>query len=78
MAAAQALDFRDFGVGRGTKAAHAAVRSVVDFLDEDRPLFPDHNAMSAAVKEGVVLEAVEEEVGALESSWEGPKRENNR
>ena len=69
MAAAQALDFRDHGFGKGTMAAHGAVRSVVDFLDEDRPLFPDHNAMAAAVKEGVVLTAVEAEIGALDSSW---------
>ena len=51
MAAAQALDFRDFEPGRGTRAAHAEVRRHVEFLDEDRPLYPDHNAMKAAVEE---------------------------
>jgi histidine ammonia-lyase len=69
MAAAQALDFRDFTPGAGTRAAHAAVRTVVDHLDEDRPLFPDHNAMAAAVERGAVLEAVEAEIGELRSSW---------
>ena len=69
MAAAQALDFREHGLGKGTRAAHGAVRRVVDFLDEDRPLFPDHNAMAAAVKEGMVLAAVEAEIGAFDSSW---------
>ncbi|MFC1574807.1 histidine ammonia-lyase [Gemmatimonadota bacterium] len=69
MAGAQALDFRDFGKGEGTAAAHAAVRQVVEFLDEDRPLFPDHNAMSDAVKEGLVLDAVEGAVGSFKSSW---------
>jgi hypothetical protein len=42
---------------------------VVPHLDEDRPLFRDHNAMAAAVARGDVLEAVELEVGALAGSW---------
>ena len=69
MAGAQALDFRSFQTGRGTRAAHRAVRAVVAHLDEDRPLFSDHNAMAAAVERGAVLEAVEAEVGTLGASW---------
>ena len=69
MAAAQALDFRDFAVGRGTAAAKAAIREVVAHLDEDRPLFNDHNAMHALMKRCDVLVAVENEVGELGSSW---------
>jgi histidine ammonia-lyase len=69
IAAAQALDFRDHRFGEGVAAAHDAVRKVVDFLDEDRPLFPDHNAMAAAVKSNVVLEAVEAAIGPLGRSW---------
>jgi histidine ammonia-lyase len=69
MGAAQALDFRDFTPGAGTRAAHGAVRAVVEHLDEDRPLFPDHNAMAATVERGDVLKAVEEEIGELRSSW---------
>jgi histidine ammonia-lyase len=69
IAAAQALDFREFGFGRGTRAAHRTVREVVAHLDEDRPLFPDHNAMAAAVERCAVLDAVEREVGPLASSW---------
>jgi len=69
IAAAQALDFRDFTTGKGVRAAHGAVRKVVEHLDVDRPLFPDHNAMAAAVERCEVLEAVEREVGALGSSW---------
>jgi len=71
MAGAQALDFRDHRRGYGTEAARAAVREVVAFLDEDRPLFPDHNAMAAAVKEGGILRRVEATVGPLEASWAG-------
>jgi histidine ammonia-lyase len=69
IAAAQALDFRDLTVGEGTRAAHGAIRTVVKHLDEDRPLFTDHNAMAAAVEQGVVLEAVESAVGPLGCSW---------
>jgi histidine ammonia-lyase len=69
IAAAQALDFRSFAPGRGTRAAHAAVRGVVEHLDEDRPLYRDHNAMTEAVGRCVVLEAVEIEVGSLATSW---------
>ncbi|MCG6989912.1 MAG: aromatic amino acid ammonia-lyase [Gemmatimonadetes bacterium] len=69
IAAAQALDFREFTPGAGTRAAHAAVRKVVEHLDVDRPLFKDHNAMQAAVERGDVLTAVEAEIGELSSSW---------
>jgi len=70
MAAAQALDFRDYEFGEGTRAAHAAVRRVVDFLDEDRPLFPDHNAMADAVEKGSVFETVQDAIGPLVTSWD--------
>jgi len=69
IAAAQALDFRDFTPGKGTRAAHAAVRKVVAHLEEDRPLFPDHNAMAEAVARCEVLQAVEAAIGELRSSW---------
>ncbi len=65
MAAAQALDFRDYKFGEGTSAAHAAVREVVDFLDEDRPLFTDHNNIKETVKKRSILEAVESRIGPL-------------
>ena len=67
MAAAQALDLRDYTPGKGTQAAHTAVRRHVDYLDVDRPLYPDHNAMKAAVESRDVLAAVESEVGELET-----------
>lgn len=67
IAAAQALDFRDYTPGIGTRAAHKAVREVVDHLDVDRPLFDDHNNMMKAVKDRVVLHAVEEAIGELKT-----------
>ena len=69
IAAAQALDFREFTPGKGTQAAKAAVRKVVAHLEVDRPLFADHNAMMAAVERCDVLAAVEGEIGPLASSW---------
>jgi len=65
MAAAQALDFRDYRPGRGTEAARRVIRGKVDFLDEDRPLYPDHNAMKELGHSRAILEAVQEEVGEL-------------
>jgi histidine ammonia-lyase len=67
--AAQALDFRDYTPGVGTRAARVAVRRVVEHLEEDRPLFPDHNHMAAAVERCELLTAVEAEIGELGSSW---------
>jgi len=69
IAAAQALDFRTFSFGKGTQAAHSAVRKVVKHLDQDRPLFTDHNNMMEAVKECRVLDEVEASTGALTASW---------
>lgn len=66
MAAAQALDIRKFKNGRGVSKALEVIREYVDFLDEDRPLYNDHNAMQAIVKSGKILEAVEAEIGPLE------------
>jgi histidine ammonia-lyase len=65
MAAAQALDFRDYTPGRGTLAAKNEVRRHVEFLDDDRPLYNDHNAMMAAVRNLDILRAVETEIGEL-------------
>lgn len=66
MAAAQALDFRQFTPGKGTQAARQAIRRHVTHLEVDRPLFPDHNTMKTLVKSGEILEAVEKEIGPLE------------
>ncbi len=67
IAAAQALDFRDYTPGVGTRAAHGAVRRVVEHLDVDRPLFTDHNNMRDAVERLDVLSAVEGAIGELQT-----------
>ncbi len=66
MAAAQALDFRDFNPGRGVQVAHQVIRKYVTHLDEDRPLYPDHNQMKSLVQSGEILDSVEQEIGSLE------------
>jgi len=66
MAAAQALDFREYNFGKGTKAAHKVVRKYVDFLDIDRPLYKDHNSMKDLVKSCEILNEVEKEIGKLD------------
>ncbi|MCX6146437.1 MAG: aromatic amino acid ammonia-lyase [Candidatus Kapabacteria bacterium] len=66
MAAAQALNFRDFKFGSGVKIAFDKIREKVDFLDIDRPLYNDHNTMMSLVKSGDILEAVENSIGSLE------------
>lgn len=65
MAAAQALDFRDYKFGKGVTKAHAVVRRYVDFLDVDRPLYNDHNTMKELIKRIEVLNEVEALVGDL-------------
>ena len=69
IAAAQALDFREFTPGKGTRAAHAVIRKHVEHLDVDRPLFIDLNNMMNAVEKTEILEAVENEIGELQTYY---------
>lgn len=66
MSAAQALDFREHKPGKGVQVAKDIVRKYVEFLDIDRPLYPDHNKMKALVKSCEILEEVEKAIGPLE------------
>ena len=65
MAAAQALDFRDYTFGAGVTRAREIIRKYVAHLDEDRPLYPDHTRMQGLVKSGEILDEVEKIVGPL-------------
>jgi histidine ammonia-lyase len=67
MAAGQGLDFRKFTPGTGTRAAHIEIRRHVAHLDEDRPLYPDHNMMKKTVEDLDILRAVESEIGELKT-----------
>ncbi len=66
IAAAQALDFRDFTPGLGVRTAREVVRRHVEHLEVDRPLYPDHNTMMQVVRSGEILDTVEAAVGPLE------------
>ena len=70
LAAAQAVDLRikieGGSLGRGTQAAYEVVRKYVSFLEKDRPLYPDIEALSNMVKNGELVEAVENVIGALQ------------
>ncbi len=66
MAAAQALDFREYVFGKGVTKAKDVIRKYVEFLDIDRPLYPDHTRMKELVKSCEILEEVEKTVGSLE------------
>ncbi|HEY5984276.1 MAG TPA: aromatic amino acid ammonia-lyase [Anaerolineales bacterium] len=67
MAAAQALDFRQFTPGKGTQKAREVIRRHVKHLDVDRPLYRDHNTMKDLVNSGEILEEVQKVVGPLDS-----------
>ena len=65
MAAAQALDFREFQPGKGTHKAREVIRRHVEHLHVDRPLYNDHNTMKELVELGEILEEVQKVVGEL-------------
>ena len=66
MAAAQALDLRNFKNGNGVTVAKNTVRKYVDFLEVDRPLYKDHTKMKKLVKSCEILCEVEKEIGTLD------------
>lgn len=71
MAAAQALDLREkyetpYIYGAGTNKAREVIRRYVEYLDIDRPLFPDHNSMKSLVKSNEILQEVETLIGELD------------
>jgi histidine ammonia-lyase len=65
IASCQALDIRDATPGKGTAIAHKFIRQQIDHLDDDRPLFPDHETMVEILQSGSMLNAVENEIGTI-------------
>ncbi len=65
MGACQAIDLVQGSdkLGCGTAPAYAAVRSVCDYMEDDRPLYEDINRCEAVLP--TVLRAVEEAVGPV-------------
>tara|TARA_B100000315_G_scaffold107142_1_gene98325 strand:- start:1687 stop:2073 length:387 start_codon:yes stop_codon:yes gene_type:complete len=65
MAAAQALDLRGDEPAAGTAAARGVIREHVSHLDEDRPLYRDHNRLVPLLRSPDITSAVEAAVGKL-------------
>lgn len=69
MAAAQAFDFlAPLKPSPAGQAAFAAIREVVDYLDDDRPLFDDINGLTEIVRSGRIVDLVEKAAGTLQGS----------
>jgi histidine ammonia-lyase len=67
LAAAQALDLRaPLEPSPGTRAARDAIREAVPFLERDRELAPDIEAVTRMVRDGALVEAVERRIGPLD------------
>ena len=66
LAAAQGLDFlKPLLPGEGTKAAYHCIRRFVRHMDEDRVPADDIRMIYAKIKDGIILDAVEQAVGGL-------------
>ena len=66
LTAAQAIDLRQDGANRlglGTAIAHSKIREEVEFLENDRALAPDIEALAQLIGSGTVIEAVEQAIG---------------
>ncbi|MBP2635377.1 MAG: hutH 2 [Firmicutes bacterium] len=69
LAAAQGIDFlAPLQPGKGTGAAHKAIREVVPHLDEDRMPSPDIQCIYSLIAGRTLVTKVEEAVGALKIS----------
>ncbi len=66
LAACQGVEFlAPLEPGRGVRAARTFVRTLSPRLRDDRPLAGDIEAVAAAIRDGSLLAAVEEEAGSL-------------
>jgi len=65
MAAAQALDFREHRLGKGVQIARDTIRKHIDHLDEDRPLYDDHDKIKKLVQSNEILDEVENCIGEI-------------
>jgi len=66
LAAAQGIDFqKGLKPGKGTNASWEEIRKHIPHLDEDRVMYPDMEKMLRLIKEGTILNAVEQAVGRI-------------
>jgi histidine ammonia-lyase len=70
LTAAQAIDLRQDGpakLGRGTAAVYEEIRRRVAFLEHDRELTPDIEALDELIRSGQILTRVRAAIGSFES-----------
>jgi len=69
LCAAQAYDLltkdQPLAAGAGTRAAYKIIRSHVEFLEEDRDLYKDIDAVVSIMRNGELINAVEKAAGSL-------------
>ena len=69
LCAAQAMDFvtsdKPFRAGEGTREAYRTIRERIPYLDRDRIISEDMEAMISLLRSGEVIRRVEEVVGEL-------------
>ena len=53
--------------GQGTRAAYRVIREHIPYLDKDRELYVDIEAMVAILRSGELVRAVESMVGEIEA-----------
>lgn len=69
LAAVQGIDFlAPLEPGKGTGAAHKAIRAVVPHLDEDRMNAPDIQSVYSLIADRTLVESVEAAIGTLKIS----------
>jgi histidine ammonia-lyase len=67
LCAAQALEFsKPKHAGTGVRAAYRHIRDVVEPLSEDRPLYPDIEALVEIVRGGSLVKQVERRAGPID------------
>ena len=66
LCASQGLDFIPENPGKGVKRAHDTIRKHIPTLTHDRIMADDIQTMRGLILTGVILEAVEDEIGPLE------------
>ena len=49
-------------MGKGTSIAHQIIRENVDYFEEDRPLYNDHNKMVEILKSDRIINEIESEL----------------
>ena len=69
MCAAQAMDLvtsdKPYKAGEGTRETYSAIRERVPYLDKDRIISHDMEAMASLLRSDEVIKRVEEVVGKL-------------